>query len=204
MTGVYIAFEGGEGSGKSTQARAVAERIGAVHSSEPGATPTGSRIRELLLDPATIVSDRAEALLMAADRAQHFDDVVLPTLARGRHVVSDRSSYSTLAYQGSGRGLPLDELRELCDWAMQGRWPDLVVVLDVPVEVGHARMGDDPDRMEQAGIEFHERVRAGFLSLAATESERFAVVDATLSLDDVTTQVAAHVDAVVDRLETQA
>lgn len=197
MSGVYIVFEGGEGSGKSTQSRAIAERLGAVHTREPGGTPTGSLIRQVLLDPSTVVADRAEAFLMVADRAQHFDEVVLPALRAGRHVVADRSSYSTLAYQGYGRGLPVDDLRRLCDWAMQGRWPDLVVALDVPVDVGHTRMGDDPDRMEQAGVDFHERVRQGFLALAADEPERFAVIDATRPLDAVTTAVATAVDAVV-------
>ena len=199
MTGAYIVFEGGEGSGKSTRSRAVADRIGARHTREPGGTSTGSRIRELLLDPETEVADRAEALLMAADRAQHFAEVVLPELSSGRHVVSDRSSYSTLAYQGYGRGLSVPELHDLCDWAMHGRWPDLVVLLDVPVEGGHARMGDQPDRMEQAGLDFHERVRQGFLALAAEDTDRFEVVDAAQPLDEVAAQVDSAVDAALER-----
>ena len=197
MSGRYVVFEGGEGSGKSTQARRLAERLGALLTKEPGATEIGVRIRELLLDPASgEIDDRTEALLMLADRAQHLADVVVPTLVTGRDVVSDRSSYSTLAYQGHGRGLSLNDLRGLCDWACAGLWPDLVILLDLPVEVGFSRLGE-PDRMEQAGAEFHERVRAGYLQLARDEPQRWVVVDADASPDEVEQRILAEV---VDRI----
>lgn len=198
MRGTYIAFEGGEGSGKSTQAARLAERLGAALTREPGGTELGSRIRDLLLDRDTVdLEDRAEALLVAADRAQLLPEVVLPALEQGRHVVSDRSSYSTLAYQGHGRGLPLDELRRICDWACLGRWPDLVVLVDVPVELGRGRMTGDHDRMEQAGLAFHERVREGYQALAAAEPHRWVVVDGTPPVDVVEAAVLA---AVQDRI----
>ena len=127
----YIVFEGAEGCGKSTHARRLAEAIDAVITRETGGTAIGQRLREILHDTSvTDLDDRAEALIVAADRAQHFAEVVHPALAAGRHVVSDRSVYSTLAYQGYGRGLPLDELRHINRWAMGDTWPDLVLLLD--------------------------------------------------------------------------
>lgn len=188
----YVAFEGGEGCGKSTQAARLAERLGAVLTREPGGTPVGARLRSLVLDPATpVLGPRGEALLMCADRAQHVDEVVRPALAAGRHVVSDRSAYSTLAYQGWGRGLDVEELRWLCDWSCSGRWPDAVVVLDLPVTEGLRRAGGDPDRIEAAGAAFHEHVHAGFAALAAAEADRFVVVDARGDPDAVEARVWA-------------
>lgn len=190
MSAVYVAFEGGEGCGKSTQAARLAERLGARLTREPGGTTVGARLRALVLDPATgSLDDRTEALLMCADRAQHLAEVVLPELASGRSVVSDRSAYSTLAYQGHGRGLDLGELRSLCDWSCGGRWPDVVVLLDLPVEVGLARAGAEPDRIEAAGPGFHQRVRDGFLALADEEPDRFLVVDAALSVEEVAARI---------------
>lgn len=196
--GRYLAFEGGEGSGKSTQAARLAARLDAARTREPGATALGAQLRALLLGPETgVLDDRAEALLMMADRAQHLAEVVLPTLAAGRDVVSDRSVWSTLAYQGYGRGLPLADLRTICDWSCHGRWPDLAILVDVPVEVGLARVGDDRDRLELVGGGFHERVRDGFLALAAAEPRRWVVVDGTLPPDDVEAMI---VRAVADRI----
>lgn len=198
MSGRYLAFEGGEGSGKSTQAGRLAERLSAVLTREPGATEVGSRLRSLLLDPETgPLEDRAEALLMLADRAQHLAELVLPALAQGRDVVSDRSGYSTLAYQGHGRGLALGELRSVCDWACFGRWPDLAVLVDVPVEVGLARVGRERDRLEQAGEGFHHRVREGFLTLSRAEPQRWLVVDGTPPADEVEATILAEL---TDRL----
>jgi dTMP kinase len=186
MSGRFLAFEGGEGSGKSTQAARLAERLDAVLTREPGATEFGGRLRTVLLDPSLeAVDERAEALVMTADRAQNMVEVVLPALDRGQDVVSDRSGYSTLAYQGYGRGLRLTELRTVCDWACFGRWPDLVVLVDVPVDVGMSRVGKDRDRMERAGEQFHQRVRDGYLALAAAEPHRWLVVDGSLSIDAV-------------------
>jgi dTMP kinase len=193
--GLFVAFEGGEGSGKSTQARLLAEAIGARLTREPGGTKLGTDLRHLLLDPATGVIDaRAEALLMAADRAQHIAEVVRPALEKGEHVVSDRSAMSFLAYQGAGRGLPIEELRRISGWAADGLWPDLVVLIDVPADVAAARRAADGrhfDRLEAEGGGFHERVRAGFAALAASDKDRWVVVDGT----GTPAKVAARVDA---------
>ena len=195
--GRWIALEGGEGSGKSTQARRLADAIGAVHTREPGGTKVGLRIREVLLDPSVLALDaRAEALLMAADRAEHVASVVGPALAMGRTVVSDRSAWSSLAYQGYGRGLDLEELRRLSDWAMDGRWPDLAVLVDVPADEAGARLaasGRPADRLEAEGDGFHSRVREGFSALAAASPQRWIVVDGTGSEEVVAARVLAAV-----------
>lgn len=191
----WIAFEGGEGSGKSTQARLLAERLEAVLTREPGGTVVGERIRSVLLDPDVAGLDaRAEALLMAADRAQHVAAVVRPALGEGVSVVSDRSAYSSLAYQGHGRGLGVDAVFALCDWATEGLWPDLAVLLDVPTDERSARMHDPPDRMESAGDAFHAAVAAGFHALAAAEPERWVVVDGQGAVDEVHHRVVAAVE----------
>ncbi|MGH9279659.1 MAG: dTMP kinase [Acidimicrobiales bacterium] len=187
--GRFIVLEGGEGSGKSTQARRLADRLGAVLTHEPGATGLGRRIREVVLDPgAGTINARAEALLMAADRAQHVAEVVLPALRRGQTVVSDRFSGSTLAYQGHGRGLRVDELSGISAWAAGGVEPDLVVLLDVPLDdaLGRASGGD---RMEAEAREFHERVAAGYRALAARSPSRWIVVDGRGTVDDVAERV---------------
>lgn len=189
MTAVWVAFEGGEGSGKSTQAARFASRFDAVLTREPGGTPEGLRIRELLLDPAASITERAEALLMAADRALHVEAVVEPALAQGRMVVSDRSAFSSLAYQGHGRGLPFDEVRSLSDWASRGRWPDVVVLLDVADDVRAARMQRAHDRLEAAGHDFHRRVNEGFRSMAAADPARWLTIDGARSVDDVESSV---------------
>ena len=173
--------------------------LGAVLTREPGGTEIGARLRELLLDPGTVELDlRAEALLMAADRAQHLGEVVVPALESGRHVVSDRSAYSSVAYQGYARGLPVDEVRGLSDWAMQGRWPDLVVLLEVPSEVAAGRLGAELDRIEQLGPEFHRRVSEGFRAMAAADAARWVVLDGGRSLEEVE---AAVREAVRERLQ---
>ncbi len=196
---MWVALEGGEGSGKSTQARLLAGALGAVLTREPGGTEVGERVRSLLLDPGLGVLDaRAEALLMAADRAQHMAVVVAPALAAGRDVVSDRSAWSSLAYQGYGRGLPLDELRRLSDWALGGRWPDLAVLVAVPDDVVSARLaaaGRAVDRFEAEGQAFHRRVNEGFRALAAGEPGRWAVVDGTGAVEEVAARVLSAVTA---------
>ena len=194
MTGRFIVFEGGEACGKSTQARALAAALDAVLTREPGGTAIGDRLRSLLLDPATTGLDgRAEALLMAADRAQHLAEVVRPALESGRHVVSDRSAFSSLAYQGYGRGLPLDEIRHLSDWASAGVWPDLVVLLEVAPTVAAARLGPGLDRMEQLGDEFHQRVADGFRAMAAADPDRWVALDGGRTVDEVGEAVRASV-----------
>jgi dTMP kinase len=190
VRGRLIAFEGGEGSGKSTQARILAQRIGALHTFEPGDTPLGVGVRELLLDRAALeISPRAEALLMAADRAQHVDEVLRPALAAGRTVVTDRYIPSSVAYQGYGRQLDPAEIAELSAWATEGLLPDLVVLLEVPLSVSQERTGGARDRLEAAGRDFHRRVHDGFLQQAIHDPDRFAVVDGTQPVEAVTQAV---------------
>lgn len=192
MTGRLIVFEGGEASGKSTQAALLAERLGALLTREPGGTDVGRALRALVLDPAAGGLDpRTEALLMLADRAQHVAEVVGPALARGDDVVSDRFSGSTLAYQGYARGLDVGELARLSAWASGGVEPDLIILLDVATDVAIARLGRDLDRMERAGADFHRRVVAGYHALAAADPERWCVVDGSGTPNQVSARVAA-------------
>jgi len=197
--GRLLAFEGIDGCGKSTQARAVAELLGARLTHEPGATALGAALRQLMLAPdAPAITLRAEALLMAADRAEHIELVVSPALATGEWVVSDRFSGSTLAYQGYGRGLELDVLHGLVTWATAGLVPDLSILIDVPVEVAQARLAlVAPDRLERLGPEFAQRVRDGFLALAAQDERRWVVLDGTADAAALTTRI---VEVVRERL----
>ena len=193
MRGRLIAFEGGEASGKSTQAALLAESLGAVLTREPGGTAVGEQIRALLLDRLGPPLDaRAEALLMAAARAEHVTEVVRPALEAGREVVCDRYAHSSLAYQGYGRGLPLDEVRRLSAWATGDLWPDVVVLLDVPDDVARARMGA-PDRFESEDGAFHDRVRQGYRQLAASDRDRWRVVDGSGTPEEVAARVRAAV-----------
>ncbi|CAB4724078.1 MAG: dTMP kinase [Actinobacteria bacterium] len=178
--GRYIALEGSEGCGKSTQAAWLAADLDAVLTREQGGTAIGQLIRGMLLDPAnTALDHRAEALLNAADRAQHIGELIAPALDAGTHVVSDRSVYSTLAYQGYGRRLPLEELRSINDWAVRGRWPELAILLEVdPVALDERTRLRTKDRFERETKRFHDRVRKGFAELAAAEPDRWVVIDA--------------------------
>lgn len=195
-TGRFIAFEGGDAAGKSTQAERLAQRLDALRTFEPGATVAGATIRSIVLDPSTGDLDpRTEALLMAADRAEHVAAEIAPALASGRHVVTDRYLYSSVAYQAHGRGLDPGEIRALSLWATGGLEPDLVVFLDLPVDVARARMRDvAPDRLESAGLDFHERVRAGFHTQAAADPERWLVIDASDDPDVIESRIWAAVD----------
>lgn len=197
---VYIAFEGAEGCGKSTQARRLAEQLDAVLTRETGGTAIGRRLREILHDvDVTDLDDHAETLIVAADRAQHVAEVVRPALLSGRHVVSDRSVYSSLAYQGYGRGLPVDQVRAVNEWALGDTWPDLVVLLTVPATVAAERMSRrELDRFEQAGEAFHARVDAGFAEMAAADPDRWIVVDASGPVDEVARRIRG---AVRERLD---
>jgi dTMP kinase len=192
---LYVALEGPEGCGKSTQAGLLAAALGAVLTRETGGTPVGLRLREILHDTTvTDLDDRAEALIAAADRAQHIARVVRPALDVGRPVVSDRSVFSTLAYQGHGRGLDLDQLRGINDWAVDGLWPDRVILLDAPAAALAGRLhGRELDRFEAAGDDFHHRVLAGFRAMAAADPARWTVVDATGDVDVVAARIRAAV-----------
>jgi dTMP kinase len=190
--GRLVAFEGVEGSGKSTQAARFAERMRARLTREPGGTPLGEVLRDVVLHRQDADFDpRAETMVMLAARAQHVASVVGPLLDRGETVVTDRFSHSTLAYQGFGRGLDLADLRRMCSWASRGIWPDLVVLIDVPVEVGRGRRHRASDRLEAAGEDFHQRVRDGFLTLAGEDPSGWLVVDGGGSVDEVAGLVAA-------------
>lgn len=185
--GRYIALEGAEGTGKSTHASRLATHLGALLTRETGGTDIGERIRAILHDTSlTHLSHRAEALLTAADRAQHIDEIVAPALSAGRHVVSDRSVYSTLAYQGYGRRLPIDEIQQINEWAVNSWWPDLVVLIDTPAELLERRMrGRQLDRFEREDDGFHARVREGFRAMAAADPSRWVVIDGAASMDEV-------------------
>ncbi len=188
-TGLFVAFEGGEGAGKSTQSKLLATWLAergyeVVTTREPGATPIGRQLRQLLLDPDSgEIAPRAEALLYAADRAQHVATVIRPALARGAVVVSDRYVDSSLAYQGVGRSLSTGEIERLSQFATSGLRPDVTVLLDVPVTdgLGRTSVRDElPDRLEAESAEFHERVRAAFRELAEASPDRYLVIDARL------------------------
>jgi dTMP kinase len=197
--GRFIAFEGGEACGKSTQSALLADALDAVLTREPGGTAIGARLRALMLDPATEgLDDRAEALLMAADRAQHVAEVVAPALAAGRHVVTDRFAGSSIAYQGHARGLPVEEIDGLSRWATDGVWPDLIVLLDVPAVVADDRLGSDRDRMEAEPPAFHAAVIEGFHAQAEADPDRWVVLDGAASIDEV---AAAVRRAVAERLQ---
>ncbi len=196
--GVLIAFEGGDGAGKSTQAsRLVAwlteDGHEVVATRQPGGTPVGAAVRSILLEPATgVMSPRTEALLYAADKAEHVDTVVLPALQRGAVVVTDRYVDSTLAYQGAGRALTSDDLQWLVDWATRGVQPALTVLLDVDSDTGRARL-TGLDRLESEPADFHRRIRDRFRELAEAEPARYLVLDAGAPADRISAAVRARV-----------
>jgi len=196
--GRLIALEGIDGCGKSTQSRALADVLATRLTFEPGATPVGARLRELLLAPdAAAPAPRTEALLMAADRAEHVARVVEPALAAGEWVVSDRYAGSTIAYQGYGQGLDPAELAALVQWATGGLAADLSILVDVSVDVAAARLAAQgergADRIERLGPDFAARVREGFLAQAAQDPARWLVVDGTLEVDALTAHIVTSV-----------
>lgn len=192
--GRFVAFEGIDGSGKSTQARRVATARGALYTVEPGGTALGVELRRWLLDASTPLGPVTEALLMLADRAQHVAEVIEPTLTAGQSVVSDRFAASTVAYQGYGGGVDHAALWSATTLAIGHCVPDLTVLVDVPVAVAKSRRSG-ADRFEREGDDFFHHVRRGFLELAADGGDAWVVVDGTLSLEDVARSVDDALDA---------
>jgi dTMP kinase len=194
-TPLYIALEGLEGCGKSTHAKRLGEHLNAVITREPGGTRIGSLLRAILADPENVDLDRrTEALLMAADRAQHMAEVIKPSLDRGQHVVSDRSIYSTLAYQGYGRQLGTEALLSISTWALNDRLPDMVIYIDVPTDVLNARLAKrDLDRFEREGADFFARIAEGFRELRAADPDRWVIIDGTAPKDDVEAAIRTQV-----------
>ncbi|WP_367124591.1 dTMP kinase [Streptomyces phytohabitans] len=207
--GFFIAVEGGDGAGKSTQAEVLAEWIRnkgheVVVTREPGATPIGKRLRSILLDVSSAgLSDRAEALLYAADRAEHIDSVVRPALERGAVVISDRYIDSSVAYQGAGRELSPTEIARISRWATDGLVPHLTVLLDISPETARERFTEAPDRLESESTAFHQRVRSGFLTLAAADPARYLIVDAGQETEAVTTVVRHRLDQLLPLSEAE-
>ncbi|MEU0369062.1 dTMP kinase [Streptomyces sp. NPDC006283] len=207
--GFFIAIEGGDGAGKSTQVEALAAWIRAkghevVVTREPGATPVGKRLRSILLDVSSAgLSNRAEALLYAADRAEHVDSLIRPALERGAIVISDRYIDSSVAYQGAGRDLSPTEIARISRWATGGLVPNLTVLLDVSPETARERFTEAPDRLESEPVEFHQRVRSGFLTLAAADPGRYLVVDAGQEPESVATVVRHRLDQLLPLSEAE-
>ncbi len=198
MTGYFIVFEGGEGAGKSTQEALLAQELTSegktvVRTREPGGTPAGEAIRNVLLSNEYAgLSDRAEALLFAAARGEHVKQVIRPALEAGAIVICDRYLDSSVAYQGYGRELGADRVRDLSVWATEGLLPDLTILLDVDPSVGLSRV-ESPDRLESEPIEYHQRVRAAFLDIASREPDRYLVVDASGSVEEIATTIRGRV-----------
>ncbi len=203
-TGVFVCFEGGDGAGKSTQSRALAEWLAqsgypVCLTFEPGGTTVGKQLREIVLGHATgELSARTEALLYAADKAEHVDTVVLPALGRGEVVITDRYVDSSLAYQGAGRVLDLAEVTTLQRWATTDLRPHLTVVLDVAPDRGLGRLAAR-DRIEAEGPDFHERARQAFLAFAAADPHHYVVLDARLPVDEIAAAVRARVEPLLAR-----
>ncbi len=188
--GLFITFEGADGCGKTTQINLLAEYLKnkgetVVLTREPGGKGLGEKVREILLNYQGPVSDRCESFLFLADRAQNIDITVAPAVEKGEIVLCDRHIDSTVAYQGYGRGLDIDRINMLNNIATNGKKPDLTFVFDIDVETSMKRVGKEKDRLESAGIEFHNRVRKGYLELAKQEPQRIKVIDATKSIEDI-------------------
>ncbi len=201
-TGLFVCFEGGEGSGKSTQSRLLRdhlERQGreVLLTFEPGDTPVGAELRRIVLSPETgTLSDRTEVLLYAADKAEHVDTVVLPALERGAVVITDRYVDSTLAYQGAGRTLPVEDVAHVARWATGDLRPHLTVVLDLEPSAGLGRF-EGRDRIEGESLDFHQRVRQAFLDMAAADPEHYLVLDARAAVEEIAAAIRERVEALL-------
>jgi dTMP kinase len=198
----FITLDGIDGAGKSTNLAVMKawfekHKLPVLFTREPGGTPAGEALREILLNPATQVSLRTETLLMFAARQQHLETVILPALKNGTHVVSDRFTDATFAYQGGGRGVPLQDIATLEHWVQGDFRPDLTLLLDVPLEVSMARINQtrEKDRFEQEEAEFFNRVREVYLRRANEQPERYAVIDSSQSLDAVKNQIETALDS---------
>lgn len=205
MSGLFISFEGIDGVGKSTQADLLETWLSdkgktVVRTLEPGGTDVGVEIRKILLHHKGDLAPRAEAALFAADRAHHVASKIRPALERGEIVITDRYFDSSVAYQGAGRDLSRTEVRDLSLWAVGGLLPQLTVLLDLPAEEARSRRnnsGTEPDRLEREKIEFFETVRSAYLDLAKAEPERFLVVDASVSVEEMQAQIRARVSGLI-------
>ncbi len=197
--GYFITFEGADGCGKTTQLELLANYLKGkneevIITREPGARGLGEKIREILLNYDGEVSDRCESFLFLADRAQHIDMIVNPAVEAGKIVLCDRHIDSSVAYQGYGRGLDIEQIDRLNMLATNGRRPDLTLVFDIDVETSMKRVGKEKDRMESAGVEFFNRVREGYLELAKQEPERICVLDATKSIEEIHSEVVKIIE----------
>ncbi|POZ62539.1 dTMP kinase [Chromobacterium alticapitis] len=204
--GRFITLEGIDGAGKSTHLSFIRDwlarhDVDAVFTREPGGTPLGEKIRELLLAPDTRVSLDAEALLAFAGRQQHIAEVIAPALDAGRWLVSDRFTDSTYAFQGGGRGVPFERIRALEEWVQRGLQPDLTLLFDLPLDVAAQRMSGTRvlDRFEQEAADFHQRVRDAYLRRAAAEPGRFAVLDSSRSIETIQADIANHLQTLWER-----
>ena len=204
MSGLFITFEGADGCGKTTQIKLIDEYLRkkgykTLLTREPGAKGLGVKLREILLNYDGEVSPRCESFLFLADRAQHVDCIIKPAIKEGIIVLCDRHTDSTIAYQGYGRGVNIDELKRLNELATGGLKPNLTLVYDVDVETSQNRVGNEKDRMESAGREFFERVRKGFLEIAKQEPERVKVIDSTQTIEEIHAKTAELVENAVRR-----
>ena len=206
MAGLFVTFEGGDASGKTTQIGLLADWLKeqgktVVVTREPGGSDLGNELRDIVLHRRGFIAPRAEALIYAADRAHHIHEVVRPALARGEVVLQDRYLDSSVAYQGAGRVLDPSEVREVSLWATEGLMPDVTVLLDVPADIGLARQASEErayDRLEAEALEFHERVRDSYLAIAQENPDRVVVIDGTAAIDEVHRAVLERVSQALD------
>lgn len=206
MSGLFVTFEGGDASGKTTQIGLLADWLKAqgktvLVTREPGGSDLGNELRDIVLHRRGFIAPRAEALIYAADRAHHIHEVVRPALGRGEVVLQDRYLDSSVAYQGAGRVLDPAEVKDVSVWATEGLMPGVTILLDVPADIGLQRQASEErayDRLEAEALDFHERVRESYLAIAREDPERVAVIDGTASVDDVHQAVLQKVSQALD------